>query len=78
MLLRSSFCLALLTAVAGCSPAPLYLSAGNHKVARGAVTLGEIPRDAMGEPVWSAIRPLPGHMPGVQQQLAEGDADPPR
>jgi hypothetical protein len=43
--------------VAACAPAPLYTSSG---VKRGAATWGEIPRDARGEPVWSAIRPAPG------------------
>lgn len=40
--------------LAACAPAPLYT--GNSRV-KGAVTHGEIPRDARGEPVWSAIRP---------------------
>lgn len=40
--------------VPACAPAPLYT--GNGRV-KGAVTSGEIPRDARGEPVWSAIRP---------------------
>lgn len=43
-------------ALAACAPAPLYLSSPLQK---GAVTGGEIPRDARGEPVWSAIRPSP-------------------
>lgn len=39
-----------------CAPAPLYTSS---RLPKGAVTGGEIPRDARGEPVWSAIRPMP-------------------
>ena len=67
-------CLVLLTIAAGCAPAPLYLSAGNMKVPRGAATAGEVPRDAVGQPVWAAIRPLPGAKPAVRQ-VAEGDSD---
>ena len=58
--------LASLVGLAACAPAPLYTSSGMH---RGAVTWGEIPRDARGEPVWAAIRPTPG------QQLAGQPAD---
>lgn len=47
----------------GCAPAPLYTSSG---LKRGAATWGEIPRDARGEPVWSAIRPSPGPMDAFQ------------
>lgn len=75
--------------LAACAPAPLYLSSSLHK---GAVTGGEIPRDARGEPVWSAIRAAPLYaVPGVEapvtQQAAgksnrpaivqEGDAEAP-
>ena len=67
MRIELALLMAPLILATGCSPAPLYLSAGNHKVARGAVTGGEIPRDAMGEPVWAAIRPLPGHVAPVPQ-----------
>ena len=50
-----ALCLALSPlALTACAPAPLYTSSGLH---RGAATLGEIPRDARGEPVWAAIRP---------------------
>ena len=48
--------LAVSLLAAACAPAPLYSSSG---LKRGAATLGEIPRDARGEPVWDAIRPLP-------------------
>ncbi len=58
--MRLIFSLSLgLTALAtACAPAPLYLSSGQQRPVRGAVTTGEVPRDAMGEPVWSAIRPM--------------------
>jgi hypothetical protein len=49
---------------AACAPAPLYTSSG---LKRGAATLGEVPRDARGEPVWSAIRPAPGVMAPDQE-----------
>lgn len=49
-----------------CAPAPLYT--GNSRV-KGAATQGEVPRDARGEPVWSAIRPAtaPDRTEGDQQ-----------
>lgn len=37
---------------AACAPSPLYVSPGLG-------TVGEIPRDGRGEPLWSAIRPAP-------------------
>ena len=43
---------AVVLALSACAPAPLYTSA---RPIPGAVTYGEIPRDAYGEPVWSAI-----------------------
>lgn len=65
-------CLACLSAAA-CAPAPLYTSTGKHK---GAATLGEIPRDSLGEPVWSAIRRVPGAaLPGEPAVTQEGDAE---
>lgn len=48
--------LALALLAAACAPAPTYTSTG---LKRGAATWGEIPRDARGEPVWAAIRPVP-------------------
>jgi len=54
-----------------CAPAPLYTSSG---LQRGAVTWGEIPRDARGEPVWTAIRPL---QPDVSQAAAGGRSSQP-
>ena len=59
--------LASLVGLAACAPAPLYTSSGMH---RGAVTWGEIPRDARGEPVWAAIRPSPVQPAGDQQMAA--------
>lgn len=58
--------LSLLTVLplAGCAKAPLYT--GN--LSKGAVTYGEIPRDAVGEPVWSAIGvPLSQQTPDPRQ-----------
>lgn len=69
--------------MAACAPAPLYLSAGQYNSGKlgGAVTGGEVPRDARGEPVWNAIRLPPGlTMPGVAMpngaaEPQEGDAE---
>ncbi len=69
--------------VAACAPAPLYTASGAH---RGAVTYGEIPRDARGEPVWAAIRPAPvtepqaawqPKAPAAVQEGDDGDAPTP-
>ena len=61
-----------LAALSACAPAPLYSASGTHK---GAVTMGEIPRDARGEPVWAAIRPVPGAVtPDSVAETQEGDA----
>lgn len=58
-----------------CAPAPLYTAGSTHK---GAVTIGEIPRDARGEPVWAAIRPTPGAVTTNQPEgPQEGDAEAP-
>jgi hypothetical protein len=59
---------------AACAPAPLYTSSG---LKRGAATWGEIPRDARGEPVWSAIRPAPAETPGVRPEEANARSMPP-
>ena len=69
--------LAVAAMAGACAPAPLYTASGTHK---GAVTMGEVPRDARGEPVWAAIRPVPGaSQPGSAAELQEGDAaDSPR
>lgn len=76
--------LAVALLIGACAPAPLYTSSGLH---RGAATWGEIPRDARGEPVWAAIRPVP---PGTEvmpqaatapsmtrETVQEGDAEAP-
>jgi hypothetical protein len=68
--------------MAGCAPAPLYTSGGLH---RGAATWGEIPRDARGEPVWAAIRPVPADVttqvaavpPRGPAAVQEGDGEEP-
>lgn len=63
--------LAVAAAAGACAPAPLYTASGTHK---GAVTLGEVPRDARGEPVWAAIRPVPGAAtPSEAAETQEGD-----
>lgn len=67
MLKPALFTILGLGLVTACAPAPLYTASGIH---RGAVTYGEIPRDARGEPVWAAIRPAP-----VMEQR---EASPPR
>ena len=60
--------------VAACAPAPLYTSSG---LKRGAATWGEIPRDASGEPVWSAIRPAPQQQgPDVRPEAAVARSTP--
>lgn len=65
--------LAFSLVIAGCAPAPLYTSSG---LKRGAATWGEVPRDARGEPVWSAIRPAPGATPesAVARSTPAGDS----
>ncbi len=69
--------LVLASTLAACAPAPLYSSSRTHK---GAVTLGEVPRDSRGEPVWAAIRPVPeASQPSSPAGPQEGDAgDTPR
>jgi hypothetical protein len=59
-------------AVAGCAPSILHFGESD-----GIAIPGEVPRDARGEPVWSAIRPMPpGAIPvtpgGVPATVAEG------
>jgi hypothetical protein len=46
--------LLLISLLAGCTASPLYVE---RSQLRG--TKGEIPRDARGEPLWAAIRPMP-------------------
>ena len=59
----SKFILLPLLALAACAPSPLYVSSS------GAIgTVGEIPRDGRGEPLWSAIvtpEPVPAPPPGL-------------
>jgi hypothetical protein len=40
--------------VGACAPSPLYVGAAKT---RG--TVGEVPRDGSGEPIWTSIRPVP-------------------
>jgi hypothetical protein len=75
--------LACFSLAAACAPAPLYTAS---KLQKGAATWGEIPRDARGEPVWTAIGPVPTPAADVRQAPAsarstqpeaapEGDAE---
>lgn len=79
---RSLAPIVLLALVAGCAASPLYSDKN-----RGNWTVGGIPRDARGEPVWAAIPPVPGQRqtalnqpPAAAQAAAaaaveEGDAE---
>lgn len=40
-----------------CAPSPLYTA----RPPAGAVTSGEVPRNSLGIPVWSAIKPVPAY-----------------
>ena len=44
----------LALALSGCAASPLYV---DRSELRG--TRGEVPRDARGEPLWAAIKPMP-------------------
>lgn len=57
--------LGLALAVCACAPSPLY-------VGKGLGTVGEIPRDGRGEPLWSAIRPPPTAPATVPMPVAGG------
>ncbi len=57
----------VLLAVAACAPSPLYVQRGNH---RG--TVGEVPRDGRGEPIWDAIRTVPPPPAGPYYPPAPG------
>jgi hypothetical protein len=60
-------CLTLSPALlSACAAAPLYTSSG---LQRGAATVGEIPRDERGEPVWAAIPTMP------RQERADASAN---
>ena len=50
---RIKFILLPLLALCACAPSPLYVSK------RHIGTVGEIPRDGRGEPIWSAIPAAP-------------------
>lgn len=55
----------LATSLSACAPSPLY-------VATRVGTVGEIPRDGRGEPLWSAIRPAPPAPDAVPMPVAPG------
>jgi hypothetical protein len=65
---RTNFILAGLSAIAcfvsACAPSPLYIRPTSG-------TVGEIPRDGRGEPLWGAIRPAP-LAPGVSPMPVTG------
>ena len=50
---RIKFLLLPLLALGACAPSPLYVS--NNRIG----TVGEIPRDGRGEPIWTEIKPSP-------------------
>ena len=51
---RIKFILLPLLGLASCAPSPLYVESGHVG------TVGEIPRDGRGEPIWAAIpQPAP-------------------
>jgi hypothetical protein len=50
----SRLVLLLLPLLAACQASPLYV--GTRAVGTG----GEVPRDGNGNPIWDAIRPVPG------------------
>jgi hypothetical protein len=52
-MMRKKFLSIAALAMAGCSPSPLYIDRAPIR------TAGEIPRDAQGQPIWSAIPPAP-------------------
>ena len=58
---RSKFLLVLFLGIVACAPSPLYVVHGHIG------TVGEIPRDGRGEPVWGGMRrPLsPAPSPGL-------------
>jgi hypothetical protein len=61
--------------VSGCTASPLYVE---RSQLRG--TKGEVPRDARGEPLWAAIRPMPegAMVPGRQVEPQSALASLPR
>jgi len=62
----SASLLVLSLGLSACAPSPLYVRAS-----RGG-TVGEVPRDGRGEPIWSAIRPAPAVIPPAPQLPAGG------
>jgi hypothetical protein len=51
------FILPAILTLGACSPSPLYVDRAQIG------TNGEVPRDARGEPIWSAIAPAPAPAP---------------
>jgi hypothetical protein len=54
------FLVPVLLVLGACSPSPLYVDRAQIG------TAGEVPRDARGEPIWSAIGPAPATVPQRQ------------
>ncbi|KAB7648482.1 hypothetical protein [Polymorphobacter fuscus] len=50
---RMKFLFLSILGLTACSPSPLYVDRAQVG------TYGEVPRDGRGEPVWSAIQPVP-------------------
>lgn len=58
----------LLGLLASCAPSPLYVQTSSKY--RG--TVGEVPRDGRGEPLWPAIRTVEPAPPGPDYPPAPG------
>lgn len=67
MVMRGLVVLTAAAALAACAPAPLYTASDSGRGVIGA----EIPRDALGEPVWHLIRPANGSKPMLTQEQVE-------
>lgn len=59
---RMKFLVPVFLLLGACSPSPLYVDRAQIG------TTGEVPRDARGEPIWSAIGPAPVNVPQPTQQ----------
>ena len=63
---RMKFILLPFLGLAACAPSPLYV--GHSHVG----TIGEIPRDGRGEPIWNVIRQAPPETPGPAMPASPG------
>jgi hypothetical protein len=64
------FLVPVLLVLGACSPSPLYVDRAQIG------TTGEVPRDARGEPIWSAIGPAPATTPQPTPQSTLGPTPP--